>query len=640
MYKGSTKLVFHLCLIFTCIHQIKTYSQVLSSSSYNNEGPKIYKALNMDLVFPKTFNSSENVISTTSERAPLNATQQSLKVDAQPNKFDIFVTPANNISTNEADSKNSEELTNNSNAETLEENASTGRAVDYRPSYHQLLSPIIKNAPRPVHNERNYMHRPAQSSLGKIVYPQGNQPQPFHRHRVSQAEIQKLGGQSQFSDRFTPSEAVASAHFSSNSKNVKHSSNSQGNGAKTPSATNIVSSYVPPKELYSFPPNSNAKYPSPSEDPKAAIPSGTISSYLPPPSGPLWNAAGYPHSASNGNSNGYKYNAPASSNGNGYKYNGPVNPEYLPPIDGNDGKDQTKNEMGGDDDVGDDSIGVLPASAMDGPNNDDSKNAPPVPVDNNMTDNSENDHHHDDHSHDHDHNHDYHYDHDADHDHPHDHVPDHDHHHDHVPDHDHHHDHPISGYDTDKEYPTPPPGWLEEHPESAQSAPSSDNSDSPPPDDSPPAPKDEHDHHSFDFPEHDFPSFPAYHHYPEIIYDDHFHHHHHIEPPPPPPALPQVTTEAPPPEPPPEPRVKKYSYFYIGRKLWYIPLYFTVWFSFYVLWLILKSIARHKVNLPNHYVARRSINDYNSVKPQEYINLLAVSVLDKIEEFKRKYKTI
>lgn len=46
---------------------------------------------------------------------------------------------------------------------------------------------------------------------------------------------------------------------------------------------------------------------------------------------------------------------------------------------------------------------------------------------------------------------------------------------------------------------------------------------------------------------------------------------------------------------PPEARVKKYSYFYIGRKLWYIPLYFTVWFSFYVLWLILKSIARHKV---------------------------------------------
>lgn len=99
----------------------------------------------------------------------------------------------------------------------------------------------------------------------------------------------------------------------------------------------------------------------------------------------------------------------------------------------------------------------------------------------------------------------------------------------------------------------------------------------------------DHDHDHYYPYHHSFPSFPVYPHYPEIIYDDHHDHHHHVEPP-------TTTTEAPPPEPPPEPRVKKYSYFYIGRKLWYIPLYFTVWFSFYVLWLILKSIARHKVS--------------------------------------------
>lgn len=54
--------------------------------------------------------------------------------------------------------------------------------------------------------------------------------------------------------------------------------------------------------------------------------------------------------------------------------------------------------------------------------------------------------------------------------------------------------------------------------------------------------------------------------YPDISYDDHFHHdHHHVE---------EETTTPSAPE---EPRVKKYSYYYLGRKLWYIPLYFTFW---------------------------------------------------------------
>ncbi|XP_050313677.1 uncharacterized protein LOC126748467 [Anthonomus grandis grandis] len=40
-----------------------------------------------------------------------------------------------------------------------------------------------------------------------------------------------------------------------------------------------------------------------------------------------------------------------------------------------------------------------------------------------------------------------------------------------------------------------------------------------------------------------------------------------------------------------------YSYYYLGRKLWYIPLYFSIYFIIYVTVLILKSIARHKVRL-------------------------------------------
>lgn len=99
----------------------------------------------------------------------------------------------------------------------------------------------------------------------------------------------------------------------------------------------------------------------------------------------------------------------------------------------------------------------------------------------------------------------------------------------------------------------------------------------------------------------------------DIIFDhdphhDHFHdphhdfldfHHHHPPPRPPPPPPTTPPPPPPPPEEPPEepeqPRVKKYSYFYLSRSLWYIPLYFTVYFVFYVTWLILQSIGRHKV---------------------------------------------
>lgn len=54
-----------------------------------------------------------------------------------------------------------------------------------------------------------------------------------------------------------------------------------------------------------------------------------------------------------------------------------------------------------------------------------------------------------------------------------------------------------------------------------------------------------------------------------------------------------TTTEAPE-----DMRVNKgqYSYYYLGRKLWYIPLYFSIYFIIYVTVLILKSIARHKVD--------------------------------------------
>ena len=82
----------------------------------------------------------------------------------------------------------------------------------------------------------------------------------------------------------------------------------------------------------------------------------------------------------------------------------------------------------------------------------------------------------------------------------------------------------------------------------------------------PSGPPDDHDHdHDHHHHHHDHPWDS----YPDIYYDDHHshHHHHHVEE--------TTTTEAPAPA---EPRVKKYSYYYLGRKLWYIPLYFTFWY--------------------------------------------------------------
>jgi hypothetical protein len=60
---------------------------------------------------------------------------------------------------------------------------------------------------------------------------------------------------------------------------------------------------------------------------------------------------------------------------------------------------------------------------------------------------------------------------------------------------------------------------------------------------------------------------------------------------------------------------KPYTYYYIGRKLWYIPLYFSVYFIVYITSLLVKSIARHKIKYPVSYwggYAKRALgNGFN-----------------------------
>ncbi|XP_071564360.1 uncharacterized protein [Temnothorax nylanderi] len=83
----------------------------------------------------------------------------------------------------------------------------------------------------------------------------------------------------------------------------------------------------------------------------------------------------------------------------------------------------------------------------------------------------------------------------------------------------------------------------------------------------------EHDHHDF-------------HH--DLIYDHiPVYHEHH----------PKTTTEEPEMN---DQRLDKrpYSYYFIGKKLWYIPLYFSIYFIIYIAALVLKSVARHKINFP------------------------------------------
>lgn len=102
---------------------------------------------------------------------------------------------------------------------------------------------------------------------------------------------------------------------------------------------------------------------------------------------------------------------------------------------------------------------------------------------------------------------------------------------------------------------------------------------------------------------HDFPGDFKFHHHD--FDDDHdFHHYHHHHP--------TTTTET--------PRVNRYSYYYLGKKLYYLPLYFSVYFIVYVGALIIKAVLRHKIVYPNSwrpngttatFFTKRSVDSWN-----------------------------
>ncbi|XP_059616273.1 uncharacterized protein LOC132261461 [Phlebotomus argentipes] len=210
-----------------------------------------------------------------------------------------------------------------------------------------------------------------------------------------------------------------------------------------------------------------------------------------------------------------------------------------------------------------------------------------------------------------------------------DHYHDHDHDHDHYP---HHHGHEVI-------LDHPPPGYFDHYsdhhhyfdhaPATPAPAPTEAPTDAPAPADAMDdmAPQDMGMPNDSPFPDsYKYSGLYGVDASPELIYDhDPHHHYHHVEP--------TTTTE----EPPPEPRVKKYSYYYLGRKLWYIPLYFTVWFTFYVAALIIRSIARHKVEIPEHYQARRKRDLDCHRETVRKVDKMAVFVMSQIEDFAHKY---
>ena len=77
-----------------------------------------------------------------------------------------------------------------------------------------------------------------------------------------------------------------------------------------------------------------------------------------------------------------------------------------------------------------------------------------------------------------------------------------------------------------------------------------------------------------------------------------------------------------------------YTYFYVGRKLWYIPLFFSVYFIVYLFALVVKSIARHKIVFPS---SRSNSNKRDLNSEQTEIEDITQQVTTALEKTDRLY---
>ncbi|KAJ8735670.1 hypothetical protein PYW07_007290 [Mythimna separata] len=152
-----------------------------------------------------------------------------------------------------------------------------------------------------------------------------------------------------------------------------------------------------------------------------------------------------------------------------------------------------------------------------------------------------------------------------------------------------HHDEPPPSYQPESDYPElifdKPHGHMGGM-KGGDSTKGNDMGMVPPP---PPADDMKPDAHGAPMDDHGFPNdFPGdfkFHHDFDEHDHDHYHYHH--------PTTTTTTTEM--------PRVNRYSYYYLGKKLYYLPLYFSVYFIVYVGALIIKAVLRHKITYPNSW---------------------------------------
>ncbi|KAJ8940153.1 hypothetical protein NQ314_010824 [Rhamnusium bicolor] len=119
-------------------------------------------------------------------------------------------------------------------------------------------------------------------------------------------------------------------------------------------------------------------------------------------------------------------------------------------------------------------------------------------------------------------------------------------------------------------------------------------------------------------------------HFPQYLYDNHHYDHHVYE------EVPHTTTEATE-----HKRVSGgyYSYYYLGRKLWYVPLYFSIYFIIYVTILILKSVARHKIQYKHKWISPARDARQLSTDQIQTIDHLHVNVTNALDSARKIYPT-
>lgn len=84
---------------------------------------------------------------------------------------------------------------------------------------------------------------------------------------------------------------------------------------------------------------------------------------------------------------------------------------------------------------------------------------------------------------------------------------------------------------------------------------------------------------------------------------------------------------------------RPYSYYYIGKKLWYLPLYFSIYFIIYIAALVLKSVARHKINFPANLAEAAGARQLNANNNYAWSDLTH-RVLESIEKFSLHNKNL